>query len=182
MMIEIRYQNESNLTSTFKLDASQACIIGRSEGCAIKLISPKVSGKHIRIRYSQSNYGWTVEDLDSTNGTYINGRKIKKTALITKDCVVQLGRSGPSLSLCVSRSLIIQPKAISAKLDNISVPKIQSDFAVKEWKPLAIIGESVILLAVSVAIGFVFKELALSTPTQSVTTTNQESKILPDDI
>lgn len=180
-MIQIRFKNQNGLTSTFKLEVSQACIVGRSDSCDIKLPSAKVSGQHIRIRYSQSNQGWTVEDLNSTNGTYINGRRIKKIALITKDCHVQLGKSGPSLSLgLTSTSQFVQPKTASPQANNAStsIPKTRSN--IKEWKPLVIIGESVIVLAISVAVGLALKGLSPSNPSHRITSTNQEQEYLSD--
>jgi len=176
-MIQIRFQNQNGLTSTFKLEASQACVVGRSDSCDIKLPSAKVSGQHIRIRYSQSNQGWTVEDLNSTNGTYINGRRIKKIALITKDCHVQLGKSGSSLSLeLTSTSQFVQPTTASPQANNASTSTPQTRPCIKEWKPLAIIGESVIILAISLAAGFALKGLSPSNPSQRTTSTNQEQE------
>ena len=174
MMIQIKFKNESGLTSTFKLDPSQACVIGRSDNCDIKLLSPKVSGKHIRIRYSQTNKGWTVEDLTSTNGTYINGRRIKKIALITKDCHIQLGESGPSLTLDLSLpSQLNQPIPASPQANITNATKSQPASLNNEWKPIAIIGECVIVLALSVAAGFALKGLNPITQSQDIKTTNR---------
>jgi pSer/pThr/pTyr-binding forkhead associated (FHA) protein len=49
-------------------------IIGRSQSSAIVLEDDFVSFRHARI-FPQGDK-WFVEDLDSTNGTYVNGEKL----------------------------------------------------------------------------------------------------------
>jgi DNA-binding winged helix-turn-helix (wHTH) protein len=50
-------------------------VVGRDEGCGLRLDDPSVSRRHARfvVRDDRS----TVEDLNSTNGTLVNGRKAK---------------------------------------------------------------------------------------------------------
>ncbi|WP_456465293.1 FHA domain-containing protein [Persephonella sp.] len=51
-------------------------VIGRqATGSAIFKDFPTVSRKHARI--TNENGDWFIEDLNSTNGTYINGERIK---------------------------------------------------------------------------------------------------------
>ena len=45
--------------------------LGRSRDCDIVLDDSSVSRRHAEVRPSQS--GWTIEDLDSTNGVRVNG-------------------------------------------------------------------------------------------------------------
>jgi ABC-type multidrug transport system ATPase subunit/predicted component of type VI protein secretion system len=49
-------------------------VIGRTEGCDLVVPFPSVSSRHCRL--SQFANGYTVEDLGSTNGTYVNGARI----------------------------------------------------------------------------------------------------------
>ncbi len=58
---------------------------GRKEGNDIVIDNPAVSGFHGKIKKEGEAY--FVEDLDSTNGTFINGRRIKKEELKNKDQV-----------------------------------------------------------------------------------------------
>lgn len=48
-------------------------IAGRDEGCGIRLDEPSVSRRHARFLVQDDVV--TVEDLNSTNGTLVNGRK-----------------------------------------------------------------------------------------------------------
>ncbi|HUI93665.1 MAG TPA: DUF4388 domain-containing protein [Chitinivibrionales bacterium] len=50
--------------------------IGRAETNTIVLIEPRVSRFHSQIEYQYSSKAFTVSDLGSANGTYLNGRKL----------------------------------------------------------------------------------------------------------
>jgi pSer/pThr/pTyr-binding forkhead associated (FHA) protein len=49
-------------------------IIGREEGCHLRVASDAISRKHCRIK--KENGAVTVRDLNSRNGTIVNGQKI----------------------------------------------------------------------------------------------------------
>jgi pSer/pThr/pTyr-binding forkhead associated (FHA) protein len=58
--------------------------IGRDESCDISLQDSTISTRHARLTYR--NLHWWVEDLLSTNGTYLNDERIETpTILITGD-------------------------------------------------------------------------------------------------
>jgi len=65
------------------LSASQEVVIGRGDSCIIRLMHGKVSRTHCRIAFENGFY--TVEDLDSKNGTWINNRRIHKAILFHHD-------------------------------------------------------------------------------------------------
>jgi hypothetical protein len=50
-------------------------VIGREEGVDVLIDNPSVSRRHAEIRLGDS--GWVVEDLGSSNGTFIRGTKIQ---------------------------------------------------------------------------------------------------------
>ena len=54
-------------------------VIGRSRDCDIQLPDPNVSRRHAELRQEGAAY-WVV-DLDSTNGTEVNGRRLKRAKL-----------------------------------------------------------------------------------------------------
>lgn len=51
-------------------------VIGRHSECDICLPSDEISRKHARI--VQNPDGLYVEDLDSANGTFVNGRRVRR--------------------------------------------------------------------------------------------------------
>jgi pSer/pThr/pTyr-binding forkhead associated (FHA) protein len=74
----------------FPLDAELT--IGRATGCAVALATDTfVSQVHARVFHRGDDY-W-VEDLGSTNGTFVNGRKIDGAVPVRRGDRVQVGRS-----------------------------------------------------------------------------------------
>ena len=59
---------------------SELIIIGRGNDCTIQIDDFYLSGKHVQLWYEDEE--WHIADMGSTNGTYINGKKMKKTELI----------------------------------------------------------------------------------------------------
>jgi pSer/pThr/pTyr-binding forkhead associated (FHA) protein len=66
----------------------KSAVLGRSPDCEIPLPVTEVSRHHARISYQNEEYH--VEDLDSTNGTMVNGVSIKKCVLRNND-QIQIG-------------------------------------------------------------------------------------------
>ena len=54
-------------------------VIGRSRDCDIVLQDSNVSRRHAEIR--PDGVGWTIVDLDSTNGIEVDGKRVKVLAL-----------------------------------------------------------------------------------------------------
>ncbi len=52
-------------------------LIGREEGCDIVITGDSlVSRRHALVEFSQGEY--TIKDLNSTNGTFVNGKPLQK--------------------------------------------------------------------------------------------------------
>ena len=60
-------------------------VIGRSKDADIQVEDPNVSRRHAEVRQEGAAY-WVV-DLDSTNGTEINGRRLKRAKLQPGDTI-----------------------------------------------------------------------------------------------
>jgi type II secretory pathway predicted ATPase ExeA len=60
-------------------------MVGRSHLCDIKIDQKAVSGKHFQLVLGSD--GYTLEDLDSTNGTYVSGDRVKKKKLKDGDAI-----------------------------------------------------------------------------------------------
>ena len=63
-------------------------IIGRTPDCDIQLLVENVSRRHARIIYKNEEY--QVEDMDSTNGVYVNGIKVERCILRQHD-IIEIG-------------------------------------------------------------------------------------------
>jgi len=62
-----------------------ACVVGRDAGADFVLEDGSVSRKHFRV--VQDGGAYFVEDLGSTNGTVVNGRKSKRARLSDGDLI-----------------------------------------------------------------------------------------------
>jgi hypothetical protein len=58
-------------------------LIGRSSKCDISLSSESVSRRHARLTFRNEEY--FIEDLNSTNGLYVNAIKVEKCVLRNND-------------------------------------------------------------------------------------------------
>jgi hypothetical protein len=63
-------------------------VIGRTSDCEIQILANNVSRRHARISYGNEEY--RIEDLDSTNGIYVNGVKVERCVLRKHD-VLEIG-------------------------------------------------------------------------------------------
>jgi len=69
----------------FLLEDKKEIIVGRSSDLDMVLVEDMVSRKHARIACSDQI---TIEDLGSTNGTFVNGERIKRATLKEGDRVL----------------------------------------------------------------------------------------------
>lgn len=63
--------------------------LGRDKANTIRLTDRNVSRRHAKLRKDEQ--GWHVQDLDSYNGTYVNGVRVQGEQLLSNGDVVQLG-------------------------------------------------------------------------------------------
>jgi pSer/pThr/pTyr-binding forkhead associated (FHA) protein len=64
-------------------------VIGRAPDCDLRLEDPLVSRRHARVLGSEIGTG--IEDLDSSNGLYVNGRRRPGVTPLHPGDVIQIG-------------------------------------------------------------------------------------------
>lgn len=79
-------------------------IIGRSNKCDIVIDSKHVSRRHARI-FSNSDGQWFVEDLGSSNGTFVNGDRVESCPISQAD-VIEVGEASLSFSPLVEQATV----------------------------------------------------------------------------
>lgn len=113
------------------LPENREIIIGRSHNIDITLLEDMVSRKHARIYREGDHY--VIEDLNSTNGTFVNGNRIKKQILKEGDRIligtsmmklVQVEEEEPTLVTTQHYSLNVGPNRKSINIKETVVPEI----------------------------------------------------------
>lgn len=64
-------------------------VIGRAHGNAVRIPSPDVSRRHCRLILKDDLV--TVEDLESVNGTFLNGRRLKSAQVVRPGDRIEVG-------------------------------------------------------------------------------------------
>ena len=72
-------------------DVGEGATFGRSDGADIPVDDPFASSAHARI-FSRGGFMY-VEDMGSTNGTYLNGRQVKKAERLGMADTIRIGDS-----------------------------------------------------------------------------------------
>ncbi len=112
-MSELRIERGTEPGRCFKL--SEEAFIGRGRNCSVLVDEQDVSRRHARIFKHKDCY-W-IEDLDSRNGTSVNGRKIEGPAELSPGDHIRVGRTWISFAADAASD--------PAKL-------LQSDFLIEE--------------------------------------------------
>ncbi|MEZ0396749.1 MAG: FHA domain-containing protein [Anaerolineales bacterium] len=85
-------QDETGLIHirSYQAPAGKPLTIGRGADADIQLPAPAVS-RHHAILQPSGDGEWTLSDLNSTNGTFVNGQRVSAPRRLTKNDVVQIG-------------------------------------------------------------------------------------------
>ncbi len=109
-------------------------VMGRHENCDLQLIDGMVSREHCTILLEGKRF--VIKDLDSRNGTWVNGRRIKNRKTLKSGDIIQIG----SFRLIFYPDNIPeQPRSIvdDVDLEDLPyVPKHETDIVIK---PIGII-------------------------------------------
>lgn len=65
--------------------------LGRAAGNSVVLDDEFVSSHHARIFWDSGSGGWAIEDLGSTNGTVVGGKKLTEAAVLPARVPVRIG-------------------------------------------------------------------------------------------
>ena len=103
--LNVKYLNGSraNTTEVFSTSHYQCLYLGRDPSCDIRFDldhDDLVSRSHAMIEWDLENeQRYTITDLLSSNGTYVNGERIKEAVVIRSGDQVSLGLGGPEVEI-----------------------------------------------------------------------------------
>jgi len=119
------------------LAPTKEIVVGRSSDLEMVLVEDMVSRKHARIFWDEDQI--CIEDLGSTNGTFVNGEKIKQTGLkegdriligtsilkvIASDGSGAVERSPQDLESVAAERRTSQVRTMSGAIDEIPLPDL----------------------------------------------------------
>ena len=81
--------------SRYCVEDGEQLVVGRGQTSGCYIIDPRLSREHFVI--AKCNQQWTIRDLDSANGTIVNGDQIKVCTLKDNDCI----QAGDTLFRCI---------------------------------------------------------------------------------
>lgn len=111
-------------TVSVSLEGREKTTLGRDEASDVALDSPLLSRRHAEVR--RDGDGYVVADLDSTNGTFVNGTKVGTPRRLVKGDQL---RVGPYTFVFEGTSLAARPVAEGTRIEVRSVGKEVNDRA-----------------------------------------------------
>lgn len=91
ILVDLVVESANDTVRTVKTHVGKHIVVGRSEKCDVYLDDPKMSRTHFRI-LEIDNKLW-IEDLQSANGTKVNGSKIGGRTLLRSGDKIQAGQT-----------------------------------------------------------------------------------------
>lgn len=111
--ITINFKEGPLAGASYGLDKAEI-ILGRDPTVDIHINSPEVSRRHARL--SRAEQGWQIEDLGSSNGTFVNGNQISAPVVLKNGDEVRLGPG--------TVFVFQQPEMVSAPTRNASAEQM----------------------------------------------------------
>jgi len=106
------------------LDPDQSYVLGRDPSADIPVDDARLSRAHIRIAFI--NKTWELKDLDSSNGSFVNGKRFASHKLVNTQ-TIELGGVN-------NRSFVFTPLTSSTITSTKSILKIQDKEATRMTK------------------------------------------------
>ena len=82
-------EDEGGIAASLTLYGKEQASIGRAGDNDLVLDDPQVSRRHAQVRWNGAQY--LITDLNSTNGVYVNGERVREAPLL-EGARVQIGR------------------------------------------------------------------------------------------
>ncbi len=108
---------------TERLELSRGTVtIGRRHDNQLRLLDPKISGRHARIVWLYNKP--YIQDLNSTNGTYVNGERVRQHTLLDGDIITL-----SSVTIKFIQEEKLKKKGFKQKINNSAKPADTDEFS-----------------------------------------------------
>jgi PAS domain S-box-containing protein len=134
-LVVTRSSTPGSLGRTFKLNRAEA-VLGRDPAAEVQLMDDGISRRHAHI-VRAGDGGFELRDLDSTNGTYHNGLRLRGSIRLEEGDKVQLG------GLCRLRFSFVQPQDPDEDLREALAAAVVGTFSLELGTSLVTWSESV---------------------------------------
>ena len=89
-VLEVLNPARARLAQGERLGLVSGATVGREPGNVVRIDDDSVSARHALLRHE--NGRWWLEDLGSTNGTFVNESRVTGRASLQNGDIIQLGR------------------------------------------------------------------------------------------
>lgn len=125
-----------------ELPAAERIRFGRHPDCEVAFDAHRdidASSRHAELRPVDA--GWILVDIGSSNGTYVEGRRVTETTVVPgAPTAVEFGPGGPRVRLFIGDDAAIE-----------ALPPAPVEATRPRWLPAAIAGGAFLLLAIVLA-------------------------------
>lgn len=77
----------------FSLAGARLTMIGRDAGCSFQILDPELSRNHLQIRFAEDQARHFAKDFDSSNGVFVNGKKIEGETALSDGDAITIGKT-----------------------------------------------------------------------------------------
>ncbi|NET01742.1 MAG: PrsW family intramembrane metalloprotease [Sphaerospermopsis sp. SIO1G2] len=120
----------SSTESRYSLPPNQEMVIGRDTSCQVVLdaiMYRMVSRRHAVIRplsiSPDGQFSWIICDLNSANGTFLNGQVLQSSQELHHGDRISLGTDGPQFIF--EYEFVPQPTVVSANQGTVIAPRVE---------------------------------------------------------
>jgi len=151
VLIEYLIVDKSKITSekSFSIADKSSVIVGRDQKCDITIKHTRISRQH--CRFYKAGDSWVVEDMRSTNGTFVNGKKITGKVNLRNNDSIFIGntkftyKQNQLIYTVIENGIGIEAVGVTKKVVNDRRTKIlvnNVNFSIKAGEFVAIVGGS----------------------------------------
>ena len=112
MLVQLKILHGSNKDKLIKVPAPK-CLIGRGDECHLRPTADAVSRQHCAIIITENEV--TVRDLNSRNGTFVNGERVGEEAVLLTGDVLRVGPQEFELQIEQSAARVKRSKVSDIK-------------------------------------------------------------------